>query len=115
MTAENFATERTVSTGSWLGAAFQGRGYGTEQRAAVLEFAFRGLSARAAVSGARITNIPSQRIAARLGYRTTGMHESAPRGEPIANYDYRLERDEWRCPIPVEIDGVEGALPLFGV
>jgi hypothetical protein len=24
-------------------------------------------------------------------------------------------REDWRCPVPVEIDGLEAALPLFGV
>jgi RimJ/RimL family protein N-acetyltransferase len=49
--AKDFADERTVETGSWLGETFQRQGYGFEQRAAVLEFAFRGLGARAATSG----------------------------------------------------------------
>ena len=43
------------------------------------------------------------------------MSELAPRGEPIPHYDYRLEREDWRCPIAVEIEGLEAALPLFGV
>src|SRR5207237_1250694 len=67
--AKGFAAERLVDTGSWLGAPFQRRGYGFEQRAAVLEFAFRGLGARAATSGALAHNIASQRISEKLGYR----------------------------------------------
>jgi RimJ/RimL family protein N-acetyltransferase len=113
--AEGFAEERTVETGSWLGAELQGRGYGFEQRAAVLEFAFAGLGARAATSGALAHNIPSQRISEKLGYRVTGTREVAPRGEPVPHYDYLIERSEWRCPIPVEIEGLEAALPQFGV
>ena len=46
--AEGFAVARTVHTGSWLGSESQGRGLGTEMRAAVLELAFTGLGARAA-------------------------------------------------------------------
>jgi RimJ/RimL family protein N-acetyltransferase len=113
--AKDFAEVRTVETGSWLGMEFQGQGYGFEQRAAVLELAFRGLGARAADSGALVHNVPSQRISEKLGYRRTGTREVAPRGEPVPHYDYRIERGEWRCPIPVEIDGLEPALPLFGV
>jgi len=115
VSAKSFATSREVTTGSWLGAPFQGQGYGTEQRAAVLELAFRGLGAEAAKSGALVHNIASQRVSAKLGYRTTGMSELAPRGEPIPHYDYRIEREEWRRPIPVEIEGLGPALPLFGV
>jgi RimJ/RimL family protein N-acetyltransferase len=112
--AADFARLREVQTGSWLGEQFQRRGYGFEQRAAVLELAFAGLGARAALSGALVHNIASQRISEKLGYRVTGTRELAPRGEPVLHYDYRIEREEWRCPIPVEIEGLEPALPLFG-
>jgi RimJ/RimL family protein N-acetyltransferase len=113
--ASNFAAERQVETGSWLGQGFQRQGYGTEQRAAVLELAFRGLGARAATSGALVDNVASQRVSEKLGYRRTGTRELAPRGEPVEHIDYRVDRDDWRCPIPVEIAGLEPALPLFGV
>jgi RimJ/RimL family protein N-acetyltransferase len=113
--AESFATKREVETGSWLGETFQRQGYGFEQRAAVLELAFRGLEARAATSGALVHNVASQRISEKLGYRVTETREIAPRGEPVLHYDYRIERDAWRCPIPVEISGLEPALPLFGI
>jgi len=112
--SRNFAAERTVGTGSWLGRAFQGRGYGTEQRAAVLQFAFAGLGAETAISGALFPNIASQRISEKLGYRVTGISEVAPRGEPVKHYDYRLDRADWRCPLEVRIEGLEAALPLFG-
>jgi len=112
--AVEFAGRREVGTGSWLGREFQRQGFGTEQRAAILEFAFRGLGAEAALSGALIGNVASQRISENLGYRRTGMREIAPRGEPVPHYDYRIERSEWRCPVEVEMVGVEPALPLFG-
>lgn len=113
--ATDFAFDREVETGSWLGEEFQRRGYGFEQRAAVLELAFAGLGARAARSGAIVHNVASQRISEKLGYRHTGTRDIAPRGEPVPHFDYRLERDEWHCPIPVEIVGLEPALPLFGI
>jgi RimJ/RimL family protein N-acetyltransferase len=113
--ASDFAAERQIQTGSWLGEAFQRRGYGTEQRAAVLELAFRGLGAQAAMSGALVHNIASQRVSEKLGYRRTGSRELAPRGEPVEHIDYRVDRDDWRSPIPVEIEGLDPALPLFGV
>ena len=115
ISAENFAETREVGTGSWLGAPFQGHGYGTEQRAAVLELAFRGLGALAATSGALEGNVASQRVSAKLGYRQTGTRELAPRGEPVTHYDYRLETGEWHSPVPVELVGLDDCLPLFGV
>jgi RimJ/RimL family protein N-acetyltransferase len=39
LAATDFAVTREVSTGSWLGLRHQGRGIGTEMRAAVLMFA----------------------------------------------------------------------------
>ncbi len=49
--AENFATTRVAQTGSWLGQRFQGSGYGTEMRAAVLDLLFRGLGGKVATVG----------------------------------------------------------------
>ena len=40
--ADRFAADRTVESGSWLGRAQQGRGLGTEMRAAAIELAIRG-------------------------------------------------------------------------
>jgi len=112
--AEKFAELHEFQTGSWLGAPHQGHGLGTEQRAAVLELGFGGLGARAAVSSSIVHNISSQRVSEKLGYRVTGTRTIAPRGEPVEHYDYRLERGDWRCPIPVELEGVAACLPLFG-
>ena len=112
--AEDFAAKREVVTGSWLGAPYQGRGLGTEQRAAVLELAFAGLGAEVALSGSLVHNVASQRVSEKLGYGMTGTRTVAPRGEPVEHYDYRLERRDWRGRTDVEITGLEPALPLFG-
>src|SRR4051812_31053178 len=54
--AQHFARLREVHTGSWLGRAHHGRGYGTEMRAAVLHLAFAGLGAESATSEAFADN-----------------------------------------------------------
>lgn len=113
--ARDFAETREVGTGSWLGAEFQGRGLGTEQRAAVLELAFRGLGARAATTGAIWDNVASQRVSEKLGYVRVGESKVSPRGEEVRHYDYRLEREAWRRPFPIELERLGPALPLFGV
>jgi RimJ/RimL family protein N-acetyltransferase len=114
MRAEDFPAQRVVDTGSWLGQAFQGQGLGTEMRAAVLELAFRRLAAIAATSGSIFGNESSKRVSEKLGYRITGTSSLAPRGEPVEKHDFRLDREDWRCPIAVEIEGVEPCLSLFG-
>jgi RimJ/RimL family protein N-acetyltransferase len=112
--AENFAARRTVSSGSWLGAVYQGQGLGTEQRAGVLELAFSGLGAAAAVSGSFAHNVKSQRVSEKLGYRLTGTRTMQSRGTAVQHYDYRLERAAWSSPAEVQVDGLQPALPLFG-
>ena len=112
--AKDFATRRTVLTGSWLGRGFQGRGIGTEMRAAVLELAFRGLGAVAARSGAITGNVASFRVSEKLGYRQVGTSTVAPRGVFVDHRDLRLERAAWRPPVEVALDGVAPCLPLFG-
>ena len=114
ISAENFAADRTVTTGSWLGTAYQGRGIGTEMRVAVLELAFRGLGAVAATSGFLEGNAASARVSEKLGYRETGIGEISPRGVPVPHHDLRLDRDDWVSPVPVEIRSLGPALPLFG-
>jgi RimJ/RimL family protein N-acetyltransferase len=112
--AADFASKRTVETGSWLGAPYQGKGLGTEQRAAVLELAFKGLGAEAAVSGSFVDNVKSQRVSEKLRYQRTGIRTITSRGEPVEHYDYRLDRGDWVSPIAVQLEGVEQARPLFG-
>jgi RimJ/RimL family protein N-acetyltransferase len=114
---EGFAETRTAETGSWLGKRFQGQGYGTEMRSAVLELLFRGLGARAATSGALEGNVASARVSEKLGYVPAGGRTASPRGVPVPEQRFRLERERWlaRERVPVEIAGLEPCLPLFGV
>lgn len=92
VTAENFASTRTVMTGSWLGLRFQRRGTGTEMRTAVLELAFRGLGAEAARSGAIEGNAASLRVSEKLGYRVVGHGTVEPRGIPTVHTDVELRQ-----------------------
>ena len=112
--AERFAEERSVATGSWLGQAHQRRGIGTEMRAAVLELAFRGLGAETAVSAWLEGNEASRRVSEKLGYRVGGVRTERPRGEPVVAHQVELRRADWRCPVPVRIEGLEDCRALFG-
>jgi RimJ/RimL family protein N-acetyltransferase len=112
--AKLFAEERVVGTGSWLGQTAQGRGIGTEMRAAVLELAFCGLGARAATSGWLEGNAASGRVSEKLGYSGTGVSQVSPRGVPVPHHDIRVGRADWRSPVAVEITGLAPCLPLFG-
>lgn len=72
VSAAKFVLLRTVHTGSWLGLRFQGQGFGTEMRAAVLQFAFDHLGATRAESGAFTDNPASLRVSEKLGYAPDG-------------------------------------------
>ena len=93
--ARAFSVLRTVSTGSWIGRRYQGRGFGTEMRAAVLALAFEHLQAEEAVSGAYHYNSASRRVSEKLGYRRNGTRRDVVRGANVEAILYRLTRDEW--------------------
>lgn len=95
-----------VTTGSWLGEAYQGRGLGTEMRAAVLTYAFDVRRATTARSGAIAGNPQSLGVSRKLGYEIIGSHVVSPRGAPLEHIDVELTRDRFRSPVPVTVDGV---------
>jgi RimJ/RimL family protein N-acetyltransferase len=115
--ARDFATVREVRTGSWVGLRQQGRGIGTEMRAAVLHLAFAELGATGAASGAFTDNPSSLRVSGRLGYEPDGIERRAVRGRPATLRRLRLSRDRWQTcrTTPVGVVGVGPCLPLFGL
>jgi RimJ/RimL family protein N-acetyltransferase len=114
--ADDFATLREVVTGSWLGQAFQGHGYGKQMRAAVLHLAFAELGAVAARSGAMAGNPASLAVSRALGYQDNGFSRAAPRGKPVDRVDLRLTRQRWQqhrhCEVAVE--GLASCRDMFG-
>jgi len=116
VSATEFATLRTVGTGSWLGHAYHGRGLGTEMRAAVLELAFAGLGAERATSEAFEDNAASYGVSRKLGYADNGTDWHVVRGKPVRGRRLVLDRDAWAAArtVPVEITGLEPCLPMFG-
>jgi len=117
LTGRHFAVLREVSTGSWLGLRHQGRGIGTEMRAAVLHLAFAGLGAESATSGAYQDNAASLAVSRKLGYGPDGIARHLVRGRPAVLVRLRLDRAAWEAArtVPVEIEGLEPCRPHFGV
>lgn len=115
MSGKEFAITREVSTGSWLGMAFQRQGFGTEMRAAVLLLAFDHLGALTARSGAFSDNPASLRVSEQLGYRRDGGGVQARRGERIAKVRLALERQDFVRPQwSLEVEGMDGCRTLLG-
>lgn len=113
----DFAVLREVHTGSWLGRRYQGRGIGTQMRAAVLQLAFEGLGARYAVSAAFEDNAASLGVSRKLGYRDDGIEWHLVRGRPALTRRVRLTRSDWQAArtVPVQIHGLQPCLPHFGL
>ncbi|MQA08423.1 MAG: GNAT family N-acetyltransferase [Pseudonocardiaceae bacterium] len=112
--AKDFAVTRQVSTGSWLGMRFQGKGIGTEMRAAVLLFAFDHLGAERAFSGAFTDNEASWRVSEKLGYREEGVARIAVRGGLAIERRLILDRERFRRPQWIlEVEGLESCLSLL--
>jgi RimJ/RimL family protein N-acetyltransferase len=107
---------RTVDTGSWLGQAFQGQGYGKEMRSAVLALAFDGLGARLAMTEAFLDNAASNAVSRAIGYEDNGRGSLAPQGVARETQRFRMTLDGWRARPrpPVSIEGLSPCLPLFG-
>ncbi len=112
-----FATFATVSTFSWLGPGYRGRGIGTEMRAAALHLAFAGLAAREATSEAFMDNQASNGVSRALGYEPNGTSWATRRGGAALMTRWKLSRD--RCDqtrrTDIELASVQECLPVLGL
>jgi RimJ/RimL family protein N-acetyltransferase len=117
ISGEEFLVHRTVDSGSWLGLAYQGRGFGKEMRSAVLSFAFDGLGATAATSSAFLDNAASNAVSRALGYAEDGRGALAPRGVSRETQRFRMTEEMWRSRPrpPVEIEGLDACREMFGI
>jgi RimJ/RimL family protein N-acetyltransferase len=116
--ATHFPSKRSVTSGSWLSSSVQGRGLGTEMRAAVVHLAFAGLGAMEAHSEAFEGNERSMRVSRAVGYEDNGQRiEIRAGGRVAASHCFRLtrERFEERRRHDIVIENLEPCLDLFGL
>ena len=112
----DWRSDRTVDSSSWLVAGARGRGLGRQMRAAVLALAFGPLRAEAAISSAVVDNAPSLGVSRSLGYRDTHRSVLEHSGQTLQHV--RLDRATWDASgrsRHVVVEGVDPALPLFGL
>lgn len=117
--ATDFGVRRTVATGSWLGRAYQGQGIGTEMRRAVLHFAFAGLGAWRAETGAFEDNQASLNVTKRLGYQANGDAIHEVEGRRRRELRFVIDAATWAAnrgdeDPAIEIDGLEPCRAFFG-
>nr|WP_223242023.1 GNAT family protein [Streptomyces sp. CBMA123] len=110
MRAREFAVRREIASGSWVGLECQGRGFGTEMRAAMLHLAFAELGAASATSVSFSDNHSSLAVSRKLGYRPDGISRDALDGRVVESRRLRLSREHWQGPpVPVTVTGLTPA------
>lgn len=114
--ASSWSVLREVGTGSWLGRAHQGRGIGTEMRAAALHLAFAGFGAVRATTSAWEDNPSSLAVTRRLGYRPNGEVRGVRKREAVLMRRFALDRAVWEANRrdDIELVGAEAVAELFG-
>jgi RimJ/RimL family protein N-acetyltransferase len=116
--ARAFPTLGEFATESWLARGHQGRGIGTEMRAAALRLAFEGLGARHATSAVFEDGAAALGVNKKLGYQPDGIEVHSRRGEPVVLTRWRMTRAQWElspaADVPADIHGLDGCRALFG-
>jgi RimJ/RimL family protein N-acetyltransferase len=115
--ATRFGVTRTVRSGSWLGRAHHGRGFGTEMRLAVLALAFDHLGAERAESGYLDGNDASMGVSRKIGYQPDGTRVQVVEGVRRVEQRVSLDTERWRSMHRphVEVTGLDRCRDLFGV
>ncbi len=116
LTGQDFPVTKVVATGSWLGRVHQGQGFGTEMRAAVIDFAFDHLRATRAQSSAFIDNPGSLAVSEKLGYVADGsvILQRRP-GEAAEDRRLLLTPGAFRRPDwAVQVTGLDACRASFG-
>jgi RimJ/RimL family protein N-acetyltransferase len=117
--AFDFVNQRSVITGSWLTRGEQGKGYGTEMRAAALELAFGSLGAEEAYTRFLDGNHASRAVSRKLHFTSNGQRIIYRKGVGrTIQHAARLNRATWeehRNGSSFEITGIEPCLAMFGL
>jgi RimJ/RimL family protein N-acetyltransferase len=116
MGAKDFATLKTVSTGSWLRQSVQGQGLGKEMRAAVALYAFDWLKAEVAESDAAVWNSASLGVSRSLGYEPNGVFRQGWGGKLEEVQKVRLTPETFKRPAwTLQVKGHEQAAKYLAV
>jgi RimJ/RimL family protein N-acetyltransferase len=113
--AKDFATLKTVSTGSWLKQSVHGRGLGKEMRAAVALYAFDWLGAEAAESEAATWNEASLGVSRSMGYELNGVFRHSWGDKVTDVQKVRLTPETFKRPDwTLNVQGHEAAAKYLG-
>jgi RimJ/RimL family protein N-acetyltransferase len=115
--AHKFVRLRSFETGSWLSRAHQGRGLGTEMRAALLHLGFAGLGAAEATTAAWSDNARSLAVTRHWGYEPNGVFVGLQGERRGQLHRFRMSRDHWESirRDDIELVGVDPCRDLLGL
>jgi len=115
LAGNDFPILRQVTTGSWLGRRFQGRGIGREMRFATLTLGFDGFAAEVATTGFWHDNGPSAGVTRSLGYRRQGTKRAIREGvaTDLVGYEMDLAHFETIRRGDITLHGVDDALDFL--
>ncbi|MEU0496884.1 GNAT family N-acetyltransferase [Mycobacterium sp. NPDC006124] len=117
LSAENFPTTRTATTGSWLGRRLQGRGHGREMRQAALHLIFAGLDGDTAVTRAWHDNAASLGVTRSLPYSEREPVREPRRGSLDTMLVFTMDRLQWQtvARTDVQLGGIEPVREFLGI
>ncbi|MFD4260872.1 GNAT family N-acetyltransferase [Streptomyces sp. NPDC058534] len=117
LSARGFHITREARTGFWLGRRFQGRGFGTQMRAAALHLAFACLGAELVTSTAFADNAASRRISEKFDYESNGRRRLAVDQHLVEAHEAVLTAERWhrRNHGPTLVKGFDECRHMFGV
>ncbi|QCO97480.1 GNAT family N-acetyltransferase [Arthrobacter sp. 24S4-2] len=114
--ARDFATLKTVTTGSWLRKSAHGQGLGKEMRAAVVSYAFDHLKAEVAESEAAAWNEKSLGVSRALGYELNGVTRASWGGIRQDIQRVRVTPDSFKRPDwTLKVEGHEATAKYLGL
>ena len=118
LSARNYSITREARTGFWLGRRFQGRGLGTQMRAAALHLAFVCLGAEQVTSTAFTDNIASHRVSEKFGYVPNGVRRLAVGDRLVKAHDALITAEQWcgqtQQPTNTLVEGFDKCRHMFG-
>lgn len=117
LSAAHFPTTRTVTTGSWIGRRYQGRGLGREMRQAALHLIFAGLHGEVAATRAWHDNAASLGVTRSLPYTEKAPVREPRRGRPDTMLVFTMDRRQWQTVgrSDIRVGGVEPVRDFLGI
>ena len=94
---KNSTVKKSAHIGTWFSVEFWGRGFNSEAKKLLIDFAFKKLKLERIVLQCKVDNIRSKKAIEKLGaiYEGTSRHELLKNNKWSDVYNYSILRSEW--------------------